>query len=405
MIHMKSLDIENAECLFGTGKVCVCPKSPYAKEVCDFLDALARALREDAEAKNYPDIQTFAFWIRKANICQLKNSRSDTEMRIGRGLIFHIAPSNVPVNFAYTLVFGLLAGNSNIVRISSVCKKFPQVQVLCRILKQTAQQDSFSWVEQQNSVILYDRMQTDITDFLSKQCDVRVIWGGDETIRQIRNSQLQPRTAEMVFADRYSIAVLSIEKVLEASSRQMQGIADNFYNDTYLMDQNACSSPHLICWYGNKDKAEQAQEYFWEAVYKCASKYELADVKVSEKYALFCKAVVQMHIKKARRFENLLYTLTLDCTPQSIEGLRGKFGMFFECVVEDLYELKYILDDKKVQTCAVYGMNTEELARFVIKNHLQGVDRIVPVGKTLDIGIIWDGYDVIGELSRCMCSG
>lgn len=402
---MKNLDISNIESLFGTGMICVSPKRPYAQEVCGFLDAFARSVREDAEAKAYPDVQTFAFWIRKANILQLKKRRLDAEFRTGRGLIFHIAPSNVPVNFAYTLVFGLLAGNSNIIRVSSGCVKFPQVQILCRILNQLVQQEEFSWAEQQNSVVIYDRGKTDITDFLSQHCDMRVIWGGDETIRQIRKSQLQPRASEMVFADRYSVAVLSAEKILEASSQQIQAAAADFYNDTYLMDQNACSSPHLIFWLGNSEQAEQAQDYFWSAVYKCASKYDLADVKASEKYALFCKAAACLDIKKTRRFDNLLYVLMLNQPPESTEGLRGKFGMFFECVIEDIYEVKHILDDKKVQTCAVYGLDSQKMAQFVIENHLQGADRIVPVGKTLDIGTVWDGYDVIGELSRCVYYG
>ena len=47
---------------------------------------------------------------------------------IGHGIIFHIAPSNVPVNFAYSLVAGLLSGNINIVRVPS--KNFDQVQII-----------------------------------------------------------------------------------------------------------------------------------------------------------------------------------------------------------------------------------------------------------------------------------
>ena len=52
---------------------------------------------------------------------------------LGRGNIFHIAPSNVPMNFAYSLAFGLLSGNNNIVRIPS--RNFFQVDILCKIFK------------------------------------------------------------------------------------------------------------------------------------------------------------------------------------------------------------------------------------------------------------------------------
>ena len=39
--------------------------------------------------------------------------------KLGVGLIFHITPSNIPTNFAYSFIFGLLTGNSNIVKVPS----------------------------------------------------------------------------------------------------------------------------------------------------------------------------------------------------------------------------------------------------------------------------------------------
>ena len=57
---------------------------------------------------------------------------------------------------------------------------------------------------------------------------------------------------------------------------------------------------------------------------------------------------------------------------------------------------------EKVQTCAVYGIEPEELAAALAEGCVQGIDRIVPVGHTLDMDIFWDGHDIIGELSRCI---
>jgi len=31
---------------------------------------------------------------------------------------------------------------------------------------------------------------------------------------------------------------------------------------------------------------------------------------------------------------------------------------------------------------------------------LSGIDRIVPVGKALDMDVTWDGYDIVRSLSR-----
>ena len=33
-------------------------------------------------------------------------------------------------------------------------------------------------------------------------------------------------------------------------------------------------------------------------------------------------------------------------------------------------------------------------------NKFEGIDRIVPVGRTLDMDVIWDGFDLPNTLSR-----
>jgi hypothetical protein len=49
-----------------------------------------------------------------------------------------------------------------------------------------------------------------------------------------------------------------------------------------------------------------------------------------------------------------------------------------------------------------YGVEKNILRDFVINNSLRGIDRVVPVGSALDIGVIWDGYDIVSFLSRLL---
>ena len=55
---------------------------------------------------------------------------------------------------------------------------------------------------------------------------------------------------------------------------------------------------------------------------------------------------------------------------------------------------------QEVQTITYYGLKKEEFKDFMLKNNLFGVDRLVPIGSSLEIDLIWDGYDVIKSLSR-----
>ena len=56
--------------------------------------------------------------------------------------------------------------------------------------------------------------------------------------------------------------------------------------------------------------------------------------------------------------------------------------------------------NEKYQTLTYFGLEPEDLRKMVIGSRLRGIDRIVPVGKAMDIGVVWDGYDIIGMLSR-----
>ena len=94
----------------------------------NFLDDVSQEIIKNKKYSEYTDIITFAFFIRKKNLIKISREYKSKNQIIGRGSAFHVAPSNIPINFAYSLVFGLLSGNSNIVRLPS--KNFIQIKTL-----------------------------------------------------------------------------------------------------------------------------------------------------------------------------------------------------------------------------------------------------------------------------------
>lgn len=382
--------------LVGSEILDVRPLLIYSDLVCSFLDDLSKELRGDSETKKFPDILTFAFWCRKGNITKLKESYQTPFRRIGRGMVFHIAPSNVPINFAFSLAFGLLAGNANVVRVSE--KEFPQTEIVCRNIRKLLLKPQYAVLNRQIQVVSYGH-EREINDFYSAKCDIRMIWGGDAAIEEIRRSPIPPRCTEITFADRYSFAVFDEKAVEQLSQEETQRLAEKFYNDTYLMDQNACSSPHLIFWI-NSQADGAGRKRFWKAVFWQAEKYDLPEKKVLDKYTILCEmAAQQEEMQSVQRYENLLYVAKLQNIPKHMEQFRGKFGLFYEA---DLGRLEEVCDklSPKMQTCVTFGVEQEQLLRILVENHAAGIDRIVPVGEAMNIGVYWDGYDVIGSLSR-----
>ena len=374
---------------------------PFCDKVCAFLEEVSKLLLKDSEAKAYSDVVTFAFFCRKANLLQMKMSYEGCfQNRLGRGVVFHIAPSNVPINFAYSLVAGLLSGNRCIVRASS--KDFPQTRIVCKAFCQAAKSTELSELKDIFSVVMYEH-DSAITEALSALADVRVIWGGDNTIAEIRKAPLKPRTFDITFADRYSLAVFNGEYVAGLSEIDLKKAAQDFYNDTYLYDQNACSSPRLIVWLGRQSDVDSAKQKFWTAVYQNISeKYELAPILSVDKLATEYKCAIELDGAKIEpSCDNLITRVMLSSLPQNITDYACAGGCYLEYQASSLEQsgLKTVITPK-FQTLSYLGMDAKELCDFVINSGLAGIDRIVPVGRTADFGFVWDGYDLIVAMSR-----
>lgn len=370
------------------------PDVPFSDEIIEYLNALSAALMKDKESRLYPDVVTFGFFCRKGNLLKLREDYCNgKDFRLGRGLLFHIAPSNVPVNFGYSMVAGLLAGNSNIVRASS--KEFQQVSMIVKHMHELA---GINEVAKRIAVVRYDR-DSEANAVFSAACNVRVIWGGDNTIATIRQNALPPRSFDVCFADRYSIALVNPAAVLKASDGDLEKLAQNFYNDTYLFDQNACSAPHLVFW--KKEKGlEEAKLRFWKAVHDYTEKkYQYQDVMSVDKLTAFYKQAVGMDCIKEETEDNLVMRTELKELPKNIDEFRCACGYFSEYDIDKLEEILPIVSIK-YQTMAYYGFEPEELREFVLKYRPVGLDRIVPFGETTAFALKWDGYNLIDTFSR-----
>jgi len=371
---------------------------PYDPLVCSFLNSLSSELLQNSVAKNYPDVISFGFWCRKANIGKLKEEFSEKWLRLGRGLVFHISPSNVPVNFAFSFAFSILAGNSNIVRVPS--KDYPQTGIICEAINRVLSDEKFASIAKMTVFVRYEK-DDEITRTFSGICNARILWGGTEAIQDIRRLSVPERAIEITFADRYSFCAINAESLLQCSDKKLSRLADGFYNDTYLMDQNACSSAHLVVWLGDGRTLSKAKSRFWESVYaKAADKYFLGPVSAVNKLTtLYENAIDLQGISAVSRYDNVLYVVELNHLPNNMEDIRGSCGYFYEYSAKSLDDIAHIINDK-YQTLTYYGIDKGSLAAFVLNNKLTGIDRIVPIGSALDISVVWDGYDLVRALSR-----
>ena len=142
---------------------------------------------------------------------------------------------------------------------------------------------------------------------------------------------------------------------------ELYKIARSFYNDTYYVDQNACSSPHLISWIGNKNKKI---DLFWNILEKfVCNKYSFKEISSIDKYTQLIKNIT--NIKDYKNFinhSNLIIRFQLKNIPNNISEYRGRWGYFYEYYGKNLNFLKGIVN-RKFQTLTYLGFDEDKLIK------------------------------------------
>ena len=373
------------------------PSKPFSDDTIDYLIALSKELSNDSRTKEYPDVATFSFYCRKANLFKLKNEFNDKQLiKLGRGILFHIAPSNVPINFAFSMVMGLLSGNCNIIKVPSA--NFEQVNIIIDAINSLAENSNYLSVSKKIILVKYDSDDIATKQF-SLDCDIRVIWGGDETIQKVRKNDLKPRAYDITFADRYSLCAINADEYIKLNNYNK--IANNFYNDTYLFDQNACTSPHLILWLGSENNIVDSKKIFWESLYEIVkNKYDMHPLSAVNKLTTSYEQAIRMDgVKVETQKDNLIFKVSLEKLHEDIDSFRCDSGYFTEYNASTLNDLSKIINSR-YQTLSYYGFDKDKLSSLIKTLKPFGIDRVVPFGRTMDFSLIWDGYNIIESMSR-----
>ena len=333
----------------------------FSNEVLNFLTDISASLLKNPQTKKYPDVATFAFYCRKANINSIKRNyiKKDDNPRLGRGIIFHITPSNVPVNFAYSLFTGLVTGNINIVKVPS--EHFEQIDIIIHSIKEVLEQKKHSLIFSKRLFIVRYNREGNVTSWFSKICDVRIIWGGDNTINDVRKSSIPPRSNEITFSDRYSISIINASNFLKTDN--LKKIALGFFNDTYLFDQNACTSPQTIYWLGSASEVQKAKTIFWDMIQKILNEknYEMQPILSVDKLTTFYdQAIAYGNISREGSESNKIWRIKNSSLNNDIELFRCSSGYFNENIIVSLDDILGIVN-RKYQTVGYIGFTRDEL--------------------------------------------
>ena len=372
------------------------PNVIFDNLIIDFLNSISIEILKKEKLKIYSDLYSYGFWCRKSNILKIRKTYDLS--RIGRGIAFHICPSNVPMNFAFSMSLGLLAGNSNIIRLPS--NNFVQISELCKIIKNVLKKKKFNIIKKKLCLINYSKSDK-ISETISKNVDLRIIWGGDETVQKFKQYITKPRCIDLNFSNRYSFSIINSQEFNKLKIDQIKNLAQRFYTDTYTMDQNGCSSPKAIFWVGQI--LQNKKELFWKEIIKLANNFfNLSLSKTSIKFYNLNKDILSQNQNLLYSFKNFKVVRIKSKSfnkLRSLEDIQPGYGVFLETNISKIKILSNLLTSKS-QTMTYFGYDKNKIKKIILKNKFKGIDRAVQIGNAFNISHIWDGLNIVNSLSR-----
>ena len=182
----------------GNQKLIPIVKKPFDRLNLSFINEFTNNILKNKNNFNAEQIKA-AFFFRKKNLEKLKKEYSDLNNRLGLGVIFHVTPSNISINYIYSLFFSLISGNSNIIRISE--KTYIETNNIIYLLKKILNKTKYKVILDSNKIINYSH-NNHINEQISKDVEARVIWGGDDTVKNFRSIQANINSRDIFFPDR-----------------------------------------------------------------------------------------------------------------------------------------------------------------------------------------------------------
>jgi hypothetical protein len=374
---------------------------PFYEALVAFVAELGRALTLDPAARRYQELVALGFWFRKARLDALREGVKGGDRYVvrARGTVFHIAPANVDSVFVYSWLLSLLCGNRNVVRVSS--KRGPQLEVFFGILNRLLSQDGWRDIAERNVITSYPHDDA-ITKALSACCDLRVIWGGDDTVARIRQVLIPPRATELTFANRQSAAVMCAGWVCGIDNRRLDLLAEQFCADTFWFGQQACSSPRVVYWVGTPDEVVSARAAFWPRVDAAFARKGLSWLPAEKtgRFAIACAMVGEHDMARVEsELSGPVLRVAADSYDGQFRGRHGGYGLMVEVARGDLASLVTELRDED-QTLACGGFDPDSLRALAEALPGGAIDRIVPIGSALEFDAVWDGHDLLSHFTR-----
>lgn len=164
-----------------------------------------------------------------------------------KGTIVHWIAGNVPVLGLISLFQGIITKNKNIVKVPKNYKEVLPILLedICKMHFRIKKKLVNGKILFNSTLIVYaEREDHEAHETLSINSDVRVAWGGKDSIESISKLRKKITCEDIFFGPKVSMGVISKEYL--SNIKEIKKISSKIARDVFSFDQLGCNAPHNI---------------------------------------------------------------------------------------------------------------------------------------------------------------
>ena len=316
-----------------------------------------------------------------------------------RGLVCHWLAGNVQILGMFALVQSIISKNVNLLKVSSrddgvftdILNEFKGVTYTTENGYTMTGDDLLKTI----SVVYFSRHAGKLGEEMSKEADVRIAWGGRESVETVSGYPARYDAETVIFGPKLSYSVIAREEL--SSLQDAKKLARKVSVDVSVFDQTGCASPHNL--YIEEGGAVSPEE-FCDILGDSMTKTELQ----IPKSLMSPEQVSQIHsIRGVYDFkgnvkgsETMSWTILLDDLDEMDKPVYSRV-LFVHKVKSIMDSLKFI--DENTQTIGI-AAPTEKALEYATAATRKGVMRLPLIGRMLNFEMPWDGIFLFDRLVK-----
>ena len=376
-------------------------------EVIAIFGSWAKSL-DARELDDFPGIVFLRMWLRRGTLEPIvlrelgANSLDGGWTENGRarlrafplGVVGHWPAGNVEIQPILSMTCALLGGNAALVRIPRGLVDLTRI-----LMEKLAQSDPSERLTRRICMAAFEHGRQDLHEAMARVVDGAMIWGGQESVLQVRSLPFPHWARIQVFGPRISVAAMDAGAWNNPTEQETWCL--RMARDLWQFDQQACSSPQVLY---IENKSRQSTDQFLSALQRAFERENNAHPRQD------IAATLTSTISRARAAWLLDdvshravfpmgpdWTLLIGSGSDIPQPVQGKTLTVLE--VDDLIDAVSKLDGN-VQTLGLGMADSEREKEVALLAGQKGVDRIVKLGRMHTFVPPWDGVDLIRPMVR-----